>query len=729
MRVLHVVHNYPPEFRGGVERYVERLCADLPGLGWDPVVLAGSEEYAEAPQVTEEETHGVRVLRLRSGPGLRNPVDAFDAGTSRVYEEVLTAVAPDLVHVHHWWNLSDDLVRRAVARDIPTVLTLHDFFSTCSLFFRMPDGVTPCDQPQDAAACAPCVAQTHPIEPLVVQEGMGHRAQSYRDECKAAGAVLTPSRSHAENVRRFLGGDVDVRVVPLGSAPCDPVEPEGQAFPDAPLRVLHFGNLGRVKGTDLLVEAARRVDPTGERILLTLAGDNVDGLDLEGPGVRLSGSYDQPGLRRLAASSDLAAFPSLARETYGLAVDEALRLGLPVVVSDRGALAERVGDRGVVIPGGDVGAMERVLRELLEEPRRLAVLRDAPLPALEDAADHAKAVAAVYDSVRSLGRPTVDVHGPLLQRLESVARLVAQLPAASLRATDDVMTDASTTIHRTVEPDDTGQLVSVIIRTHNRKEMLREALESVAAQTWPHREAVVCNDGGEDVRDVVDPFKGRLEITYLTPGGVGRCVAANHALENARGTWVSWLDDDDRYLPEHLETLVSAATAGGHRVVYSDSWRVMVTAAGDGGWSEVSRDQPHPQRPFERRNLVGGMPFHLVSLMQHRETVDAVGGFDPALEVLEDMDLVYRLAQAYDLERVPETTAEYRIRDDESNAVTSMKREFIETRSELLRRYGHVAVPSLVEAMRDGEDAIAGLHARISELEAMVKRLTESHPS
>ena len=58
MRVLHVAHNYPPEFQGGVERYVERLCACLRASGWASSVLSGYEEYASEPSTTEEEWEG-----------------------------------------------------------------------------------------------------------------------------------------------------------------------------------------------------------------------------------------------------------------------------------------------------------------------------------------------------------------------------------------------------------------------------------------------------------------------------------------------------------------------------------------------------------------------------------------------------------------------------------------------------------------------------------------------
>lgn len=724
VRVLQVLQNYPPEFRGGVEQCVESLCAGLPAHGYEAVVFCGSEELHDQAELIESTVAGVRVLRAHRGRVLRNPVDPFDAAISGLYEDALAQIGPDVVHVHHWWNLSDDLVRRAARRGVPVVVTLHDAFSTCSLFFRNPHDADPCELTQSEENCGPCLATRFPYAESLLAGEVTLRKAAFPAECAAASALLAPSDSHAREIERFLDG-AEVTGMPIGSRPLTPPDARtGESFPAGPLRILHFGNLSVLKGTQDLVDAVRAADPEGNAIKLRLAGTLMEGLDV-GPAEHV-GDYDVDSLRALAADADLAVFTSLAKETYGLCVDEALRLGLPVVVGDRGALGERIGGRGVVVPAGDVEALAATLRGFLDDPETLLSLASAPAPRLPEISDHVAAVAAVYDRVRAGFVPkVVDVERPLLARLAHQSRILTGLLAPALDAgpkeTEDSM-NADTAIHPRVPIDETGELVSVIIRTRNRPAMLAEALESVAAQTWPHREAVVCNDGGEDVGAIVDAVRDRLDVTLLNPGGVGRCRAANHAIEHARGTWISWLDDDDLYLPDHLETLITAARDQDLDVAYSDSIRSFCTAGEDGRWVETRRDEPHPKRPFDRLKMIGVMPFHLVSLFQHRRTLELVGGFDPEVKVLEDMDLIFRLSQNYEPTRVPRTTAIYRIRDDESNAVTALKREFMETRTQLLRRYAHIILPSLAEAMEEGRDHIAALVHRVGQLETELKR-------
>ena len=97
-------------------------------------------------------------------------------------------------------------------------------------------------------------------------------------------------------------------------------------------------------------------------------------------------------------------------------------------------------------------------------------------------------------------------------------------------------------------------LVSVIIRTKDRPRLLREALTSIAEQTYPNIEAVVVNDGGQDVESVVRDFRGALaKMQYVQHGANrGRPAAANTGIRKAEGEWICFLDADDWYYPDRL---------------------------------------------------------------------------------------------------------------------------------------------------------------------------------
>jgi glycosyltransferase involved in cell wall biosynthesis len=277
-----------------------------------------------------------------------------------------------------------------------------------------------------------------------------------------------------------------------------------------------------------------------------------------------------------------------------------------------------------------------------------------------------------------------------------------------------------------VDVDPSGDLVSVIMRTRNRHELLREAIASVVAQDYRPIQLVIVNDGGEPVQSVIDPFQTALAITLLDSPSIGRCRAGNLGLAHARGTWITWLDDDDLYMPSHLSTLLRGVKASGKQVAYTDAFRLEQMRDRQGRWIEKSRTIPWSE-DFSRIMMFRQSFIHLVTVMHHRSCFEQLGGFDPRLEVLEDWDMFFRFAQDHEFHHIKETTALFRIRDDQSNAVTAMRKEFVETRAALFSRYSHIAFPDLLNQLERGVGEIASLHQRIAELMRRVEDL-ESKP-
>jgi glycosyltransferase involved in cell wall biosynthesis len=106
--------------------------------------------------------------------------------------------------------------------------------------------------------------------------------------------------------------------------------------------------------------------------------------------LRCHGPYDSTAAAHPARQLDVAVFPSLCAESYGLVVEEALARGVPVVVSDRGALPERVRGGGIVVSVDAVEPLAQTLRELAADRGRLEELwRNAPrsFSTIRDAAD------------------------------------------------------------------------------------------------------------------------------------------------------------------------------------------------------------------------------------------------------------------------------------------------------------------------------------------------------
>ena len=99
---------------------------------------------------------------------------------------------------------------------------------------------------------------------------------------------------------------------------------------------------------------------------------------------------------------------------------------------------------------------------------------------------------------------------------------------------------------------------SIILPTYNRAHLLSTAIESVIAQSITDWELIIIDDGSTDnTKELVFSFQDS-RIMYGHQENKGRSIARNAGLQNARGTWICFLDSDDWYLEDHLEAFEEA---------------------------------------------------------------------------------------------------------------------------------------------------------------------------
>jgi len=95
-------------------------------------------------------------------------------------------------------------------------------------------------------------------------------------------------------------------------------------------------------------------------------------------------------------------------------------------------------------------------------------------------------------------------------------------------------------------------LVSIIIPTYNRAHLLADAIRSVLAQDYPHKQLIVVDDGSQDAtRQLVSGFAG---VEYVYQPNQGQAAARNAGLRQCRGEYMASLDSDDIWEPDFLSS-------------------------------------------------------------------------------------------------------------------------------------------------------------------------------
>ncbi len=212
--------------------------------------------------------------------------------------------------------------------------------------------------------------------------------------------------------------------------------------------------------------------------------------------------------------------------------------------------------------------------------------------------------------------------------------------------------------------------VSIVVRTYNRPEHLRECLSCIQAQSYPSLQTIVVNDAGEDVEPIVHEVLQERNHKYIcNPQNMGRTAALNIGVENTDGTYICFLDDDDVIYPEHVKTLAETALPSQRPFVYSDV--LNVTFEQDKLTHEWKRAQEKLvySFDFERNNLLLANYIPITCWLVRRDCFDAVGPFDESLLVYEDWEFLIRLSRKFDFYHIRQVTGEYRRHGDNSNLI------------------------------------------------------------
>ena len=114
--------------------------------------------------------------------------------------------------------------------------------------------------------------------------------------------------------------------------------------------------------------------------------------------------------------------------------------------------------------------------------------------------------------------------------------------------------------------------VSVIIPAYKIAKYIAETLDSALIQTFTNFEIIVINDGSPDTEEFENVLKPYLDrIVYLKQANIGAGAARNFGIETARGELIAFLDGDDIWFPEFLESQIEFLEANNYDLVYSDA--------------------------------------------------------------------------------------------------------------------------------------------------------------
>lgn len=415
MRILIVVHGYPPTHNGGAERRAERTVRSMVARGHDVRVVCGESVTESHTDIRWEDQiqDGALVRRLFFNPS-EHP-DAFQMSydnpqTAAVVEDVLREWQPDILHLFSGYLMSASVVRVARKHNVAVVVSLTDYWWLCHRINLIRTNGTRCSGPTPID-CTRCYAESYRRYRLparafpqgsdvfwwaadtfpILGERLGMRTQIQRlktliQTLRSADALIAPSQYLANFYIRYGIDPARIRVWRQGVQ----IDHCLLRTPDSSLRFGFIGQMKHHKGVHLLLDAWSRLQGHQSR-RLTLYGSDM-GEDTYGQRLRQAiqqldnvtwaGQFRGAEVWRVLAELDVLVMPSRWVENSPNSILEAQAVGIPIVGTNLGGIAELVQheQNGLLFEVDNADDLARQMQRLLHEPDLLQRLRHTEVP-------------------------------------------------------------------------------------------------------------------------------------------------------------------------------------------------------------------------------------------------------------------------------------------------------------------------------------------------------------
>lgn len=416
LKVLQIVHGFPPYDQAGTEVYTAtlgRALLDRSEISQVSVFARKGDPASPEYEIEQKVKDGLNVFWINNNyKTIRKFEDLYlNPEIETQFDGLLDRLKPDVIHIQHLIGLSLGCASQALKTGAKVVLTLPDFWYQCPLGQRINKKLDRCDQ-VDIKKCFPCLCkkQLKFLSNAVIDQVLGRYegkgllglpnvfARHLRDHTgvspfkkrkeqmgallNSMHAIIGPSQFILDEYEKFF--DLKTRLIHSDYGMDQTwVKDLPEPIPSDKVRIGFIGSFIPSKGIELLIRAFDPIQrPDAELHLYGCAPSHMGYYEKElkaisqNPAVFFHGAFDNKDLASVLSRIDLLAVPSIWFENSPLTLHEAALANVPVLTTDLGGMREFVlrFKNGILFQPNDVEDLRKKMVQVLDNPAQLKEL-------------------------------------------------------------------------------------------------------------------------------------------------------------------------------------------------------------------------------------------------------------------------------------------------------------------------------------------------------------------
>ena len=370
LKILVVIHGFPPFYMAGSEVYTWNKCREL-SKNHEVIIFTRIEDEFQNPyEMTESIENGIKVFRVNKPSRDYTFRSKYqDLKIAEIFRKKLNEVQPDVVHIDHLSHLTIQVIKIIKKLEIPIIFTLHDFWMMCIRGQLIRDDFLLCSGPS-IEKCTECNMKYFTSEVHANHE-IQRWLKRLSEVNKKVDLFIAPSRFLRNIYIRH--GIPEEKIIYMDYGFNKDLINGVKKVPSEKIR---FGFLGRiipVKGISHLIDAFNEVDHSKAELNIfgRLPSSSIYLKNrCENSAIHFKGGYHYKDISKVLSNIDVLVVPSIWYENSPLVIHEAFVANKPVITSNLGGMSELVKHEknGLLFEHGNVEDLKEKMNIFIENP-------------------------------------------------------------------------------------------------------------------------------------------------------------------------------------------------------------------------------------------------------------------------------------------------------------------------------------------------------------------------